>query len=65
MLVKKESLHNCADDNELSPYSSDPNLLIDILIEESQTITNWPKENDTKPYDSKPSLNIQTAVLVM
>ena len=36
----KVSLHNYADDNALSAYSSDLNLLIDILIEESQTTIN-------------------------
>ena len=41
---KKASLHNYADDNTLSTYSLDLNSLIDILIEESQTI-NWLKTN--------------------
>ena len=30
--IKKASLHNCADDNALSSYSSDPVLLIDAHI---------------------------------
>ena len=43
--ITKLSLHNYADDNTLSAYSSDLNSLIDILIEESQTTINWLKVN--------------------
>ena len=43
--ITKLSLHNYADDNTLSTYSSDLNSLIDILIEESQTTINWLKVN--------------------
>ena len=39
------SLHNCADDNTLSAYSSDLNSLTDILTEASQTTLIWLKAN--------------------
>ena len=39
------SLHNYADDNTLSAYSSELNSLIEILIEESQTTIYWLKAN--------------------
>ena len=42
---KKASLHNYADDNTLSAYSSEFNSLIEILIEESQTTINCLKAN--------------------
>ena len=41
--ITKVSLHNYADDNTLSAYSSDLNSLINILAEESQTTINWLK----------------------
>ena len=44
-LIKKASLHNYADYNTSSAYSSDLNSLIDILTEESQTTINWLKAN--------------------
>ena len=40
MFITKASPHNYADDNTLSAYSSDLNLLNDILIEGSQTTIN-------------------------
>ena len=43
--ITKVSLHNYADDNALSAYSSNLNSLIDILAEESQTTINWLKTN--------------------
>ena len=43
--ITKASLHNYADDNPLSAYSSDLNSLIDILPEESQTTIYWLKAN--------------------
>ena len=43
--ITKVSLHNYADDDTLSAYSSDLNSLIDILTEESQTTINWLKAN--------------------
>ena len=43
--ITKVSLHNYADDNILSAYSSNLNSLIDILTEESQTTINWLKAN--------------------
>ena len=45
LFITKASLHNYTDDNTLSAYSSDLNSLIDILLEESQTTTNWLKVN--------------------
>ena len=43
--ITKASLHNYADDNTLSAYSSALNSLTDKLIEESQTSINWLKAN--------------------
>ena len=43
--ITKASLHNYADDNTLSAYSSDLNSLIYILTEESQTTKNCLKAN--------------------
>ena len=43
--ITKASLHNYADDNTLSAYSSDLNSLVDILTEESQATINWLKIN--------------------
>ena len=43
--ITKVSLHNYADDNILSAYSSNLNSLIDILTEESQNTINWLKAN--------------------
>ena len=45
LFITKASLHNYTDDHTLSAYSSDLNSLIDILLEESQTTTNWLKVN--------------------
>ena len=43
--ITKASLHNSADDNTLSAYSSDLNSLTDILTEASQTTLIWLKAN--------------------
>ena len=45
LFIKKAPFHNYADDNTLSAYSSDFDLLIDVLVEESKTTMNWLKEN--------------------
>ena len=52
------SLHNWTDDNILSVYSSDLNLLIGILIEESQTTINWLKVNHCTSKPKKISSNV-------
>ena len=46
MFIKEVSLHNYADDNTLSAYSSDLKPVVDALIEKSQTPITWRKEND-------------------
>ena len=46
MFIKEVSLHNYADDNTLSAYSSDLKPVVDALIEKSQTPIIWRKEND-------------------
>ena len=60
MLITKASLHNYADDNTLSEYSSDLNSLIDILIKESQTSINWFKANDMIVNPKRISSNEKT-----
>ena len=45
MFITNASLHNYADDHTLSAYSSDLNLLIEILAKESQTTRTWLKVN--------------------
>ena len=44
LFIKKASTHNYEDDNTLSAYSSNLNLLIDILFEESETTISWHKK---------------------
>ena len=39
LFIKEVSLHNYADDNTLSAYSSDLKPVVDALIEKSQTDT--------------------------
>lgn len=43
--LKKASLHNYADDNTLSAFSTDVNSLINILSEESEVAIKWLESN--------------------
>ena len=53
MFITKAPLRNCANDNTVSAYSSELNLLIYILIEESQTTINWLKTNHMRVNPKK------------
>ena len=45
LFITKASHHNYAHDNTFPAYSFDLTSLTDILIEQSQTTTNWLKAN--------------------
>ena len=53
MFIKNNSLHNYADDNTLSAFTSDIDDLIEILTDESQERIDWMKINQTRVNPKK------------